>query len=97
VSGGYIASGRCLLCERVFPFNPTLVPSVFVDPVSKRPPDVGEGGERRTPSADELARAVRLPLCPDCVVVVNFARKSHGMEPTAVLPGAYEPVAGLPG
>jgi hypothetical protein len=96
VSGGYFASGRCLLCERVFTFDPMRVPSVFVDPVSKRPPDVNEDGTHRTPSDEELARAVRLPLCPDCVVVVNFARKSHGMEPIAVLPGAYALVEGLP-
>jgi hypothetical protein len=94
--GGYIVASPCLLCGRAFTYNPDLVPSVFVDPSTNRPPDVGADGERRVPTADEVARAVRKPLCPECVEVVNLARSRFGMPLIEVLPGAYELASGLP-
>jgi hypothetical protein len=94
--GGYFIYGPCLLCERAFSYNPHRVPSVFVDPRTKRPPDVDEWGERRTPTPEEVERAVRLPLCEECVVIVNMARESKGMPTITVLDGAYDLVRGLP-
>jgi hypothetical protein len=90
MSGGYIAFGRCWSCGASLTFNPDLVPSVFVDPVTGRPPDLDVHSRMIEPSDDALARAVRAPLCPDCVEIANARRTAAGLRPIVVLPGAYE-------
>lgn len=80
MSGGFIAAGRCFLCGRLFSFAPDLVPSVFVDRETLIPPDVG---------GTDFADAVRVPLCEDCVEIVNAERARVGNAPIVVLPGAY--------
>jgi hypothetical protein len=34
---------------------------------------------------------VREPICEDCMAMINAKRKEKGLEPFAILPGAYEP------
>lgn len=84
---GYLVVGRCFACGNVFTFNPHLVPSVPIDPMTKLPPDVGK---------TDPVRAVREPLCERCVSILNRRRAEEGREPLIVLAGAYEPMAGLP-
>lgn len=83
----HFVAGPCLLCGRVFTFNPALVPSVYVDPRTGIPPDVGG-----TP----VEESVRKPLCTECVEFVNERRRAFGREPIPILAGAYEIARGLP-
>jgi hypothetical protein len=89
VTGYAFAFGECWLCGRHFSFDPDLVPSVFVDPATGRPPDVTEQGEAIVPEREAVERAMRVPLCADCVELANERRRAVGSEPIAVLPGAY--------
>jgi hypothetical protein len=88
VSGhGYsVVLGRCWSCGRPFTFNPYLVPSIPIDPETRRPPDLGGDPER----------AEREPLCESCVERVNVERERLGQPLVRVLPGAYEPMEGAP-
>ena len=83
---GYVVAGRCFICRQVFTFNPHLVPSVPVDPLTQLTPDMGGDPER----------ARREPLCESCVNEANQGRAQRGLEPIVILAGAYDPVAGLP-
>jgi len=77
---GFLAFGPCWLCSRGFTFAPDLVPSVPIDPETHLPPDVGH---------TDPQRAVRKPLCEECVVEVNEVRVRNGQAEVEVLPGAY--------
>jgi len=82
VTGNFIGFGPCFLCGRNFVFDPDLVPSVPIDPETDMPPDV-------EPKAGGAERAVKQPLCAQCVARVNVERKGQGREAIHVLPGAY--------
>lgn len=80
MSGFVFVLGPCFVCGQPFTFNPTLVPSVPIDPVTKRPPDLGGDPER----------ARREPVCASCVERANVLRERNGLAPFVVRPGAYE-------
>ena len=63
--------GPCWACKRRFVFDPRTVTSLWVDPVTQLPPDLG--GDR--------ARARREPLCSGCLALVNAARAEKGAPP----------------
>lgn len=71
MSGQLVGFCACWLCKQVFMFNPDSVPSVLIDPVTGRPPDLG----------GDPARAQREPLCPTCVETVNPLREARGLPP----------------
>jgi hypothetical protein len=96
VSGGYFVVGRCHACGRVFSFHPHRVPSVPIDPVTALPLDVDEHGKTKPIDPVARARAVRQPICEDCIELVNERRVARGDEPIRVLAGAYDMVEGLP-
>jgi hypothetical protein len=78
----FIAYGNCWSCGRGFSFDPDLVPSVPIDPQTRKPPDVDpiEGG---------YERAVKQPICEQCIEMANEKRVADGREPIVVLPGAW--------
>ena len=84
--GYMLAYGHCYTCGRGFTFDPDLVPSVPIDPYTNKPLDVD-------PSPDGLAvaraRAVKQPVCDECVRRINENRREMGRELIFVLPGAY--------
>ncbi|MBO0729903.1 MAG: hypothetical protein J2P57_11640 [Acidimicrobiaceae bacterium] len=80
---GYLAIGPCWSCRRPFEFNPELVPSVPIDPETGQPPDVD-------PRPGGYERAVRQPLCRECVDLINRQRRQRGGPEMEILPGAYE-------
>lgn len=86
---GLFASGPCFVCGSVFFFNPGLVPSIFVDPETRRPPDLDENHRVIEPSRESLERARRCPICRECVEFGNALRAKTGREPIPILPGAY--------
>jgi hypothetical protein len=96
VSGGYFVLGRCWACKRPFMFNPTLVPSLQIDPETNLPLDVDEHGHTREIDPAAAARAVKQPICETCVERVNDVLAAKGREPIRVLAGAYEWTEGLP-
>ena len=83
--GQYIGFGRCWSCRRQFTFDPELVPSVPIDPVTGLPPDVDEQIRQVEPVQLAIERAVKQPLCRNCVELVNAVR----VEKIYVPPGAY--------
>lgn len=82
MTGYLVVLGECFVCRRPFTFNPHLVPSIPIDPVTQRPPDLGGDPER----------AQREPICESCVERVNRIRESLGEEGIRILQGAYEPI-----
>jgi hypothetical protein len=66
-----LAIGPCWACKQPFAFDPRTVTSVWVDPVTQLPPELG--GDR--------ARADRQPICCGCVALVNEQRAKRGAEP----------------
>jgi hypothetical protein len=44
----------------------------------------------RVPSSRAIT-GQREPICPGCFDLVNAKRKTHGLEPFELLPGAYDP------
>ena len=77
--GAAFAVGPCWSCGAVFAFDPDLVPSVPIDPVTHLPPDLG----------GDVARATRQPFCRRCLAEANVRRRSSGLPLWEVLPGAY--------
>lgn len=68
--GRVFAFGECCLCEREFAFDVNTVPSLWLDPETELPPDIGN-------TAPEYAR--RQPVCPDCVQRFNDRRAKLGL------------------
>ena len=81
MSGYTIVIGHCFMCKRRFGFNPYRVPSIPIDPVTNRPPDLG----------GDVERAEREPLCETCVGRINERRARDGRPLVVILPGAYDP------
>lgn len=69
------AQGPCTACETIFTFSPYTVPSVFIDPVTRKSPDLLPVAEQ--PAAMERAR--KEPVCPDCVDRANKIRKQNNL------------------
>lgn len=90
MSGGFIAAGRCFACGEVFSFNPTWVPSVPIDPRTNRPLDVDAEGNLQPVDPIAELRAVKRPICEDCITLVNARRSERGEDPIYVSPHAYE-------
>lgn len=90
MTGYFLLMAPCAACGRMFGFNPNLVPSVWIDSRTGRPPDDGN------PEPDELAERMshsdKRPVCETCMVAVNERREAMGLERWPVLPGAYDPV-----
>lgn len=42
----------------------------------------------RVPST--VVNGYKQPVCADCMATVNAERKKNGLEPFAIMPGAYE-------
>lgn len=61
--------GACFGCKRTFCFDPQSVPSLAIDPVTGKTPDLG----------GDPGRAVRQPLCPDCCKAANIERAKVGL------------------
>ncbi|GII88996.1 hypothetical protein Ssi03_69860 [Sphaerisporangium siamense] len=59
--------GACYACKRGFAYDPQTVTLFPVDPETGLPPGMTVLGSTREPSPEALARAVRKPVCPDCV------------------------------
>jgi hypothetical protein len=76
----YQAFGRCWSCGNLFGFNPHLVPSVPVDPVSNQ---IAEHG-------------VRQPICRTCAERANVNRQASELPLWNASDEAYGPVRGLP-
>jgi hypothetical protein len=66
-----MAYGPCFCCGVPFWFDPDSVPSLFVDPVTGKAPDMGGNPER----------AVREPVCIPCRELANPVRITAGLEP----------------
>jgi hypothetical protein len=66
----FVASGPCFACKNPFAFDTATVPSIPIDPTTGLPPDMG----------GDPVKAVRQPVCPSCVAIVNAQRAAHGME-----------------
>jgi hypothetical protein len=84
--GRLVAIGECWSCHRLFAFDPDLVPSVPIDPLTNRPPDMDPPDGDRAASA---ARAIRRPVCRACIRKANALSAAEGRPPIVVLPGAY--------
>lgn len=90
---GYVSvASPCFTCGRIFSYNPHLVPSVPIDPQTNRPLDVNERGKEQPIDPEARARAIRQPLCRDCIALVNVRRIEKGLEPIYVSPNAYEAI-----
>jgi hypothetical protein len=76
--GWVIAQAHCYGCGQMFSFDPDRVASVWVDPVTRRPPDVDEHGHRQPVDRAALDRAVRAPICPECIALVHTLRADGG-------------------
>lgn len=76
--GHMFAVGACWVCGQPFPFDPETVPSIPIDPVTNRPPDLGGDPDR----------AERRPVCPGCVAEANRQRELVGLPPIAAT-GTY--------
>lgn len=67
-----LAHAPCFTCKTAFWFHPDLVPSVWIDPATGLPPDLGGDPER----------ARQEPLCPRCIrETLNPALRKAG-KPT---------------
>lgn len=75
MGGELIGFGHCYGCGLPFAFDPDRVASVYVDPVTRRPPDVDEHGQRQPIDGAAMARAVRVPICPDCLGLIHVRRR----------------------
>ena len=84
MTGYAIVIGKCFGCKRMFTFNGDHVPSLWIDPVTQLPPDMGGDPDR----------CKREPLCQDCVREGNEVRRRNGKEPIVVHPLAYQPMEG---
>lgn len=72
MTDGYMfAFGPCWACKQLFGFDPDAVPSIPIDPVTGRPPDLGGDPER----------AVRQPICPACIDEANRQRALVDLPP----------------
>lgn len=74
--GFMFCTSQCLLCDKVFTFNPDLVPSIRAS--------------RHNGKWFKDPNGSREPICKDCMETANTFRLEQGLEPLAVLPGAYE-------
>jgi hypothetical protein len=74
----------------MFGSNPNLVPSVWIDARTGRPPD--DGNPEPQVLAERLHHSDKRPVCETCIVAVNMRRAAMGLEQWPVLPGAYDPV-----
>jgi hypothetical protein len=92
VSGYAYAYSPCFTCGRLFTYNPHRVPSVPIDPQTRRPLDVDEQGNPQPIDPEARARAVRQPICSTCIVLINERRVSRGDDPIEVFPDAYEAI-----
>jgi hypothetical protein len=70
----------CFTCEQHFSTeDPERVPSVWIDPATKLPPDLG----------GDATRAKREPLCPTCFGLVLAQRAGAGAQPWPPPPGGW--------
>jgi hypothetical protein len=76
-----VALGPCFVHGGIFAFDPDRVPTVLIDPVTERPVDVDEHGNRFEPSAGALARVRKAPYCPVCARALNVMREEQGLPP----------------
>jgi hypothetical protein len=83
MTGAAFVYGPCFVCGQHFTFNPNWVPSVPIDPRTRMPPDVD-------PQPGGYERAIKQPLCENCIERVNVARVARGQEAIKVSPHAYE-------
>jgi len=90
LSGYEIALGTCWACGRPFTFNADRVPSIPIDPERSLPLDVNADGSPRAFTDEERARAIKEPICSDCIALANANRRANGQPEIHVLPGAYE-------
>jgi hypothetical protein len=74
-----VAMGECYVHGGRFMFDPERVPVVLIDPVTNRPPDVDEHGNRRGFTSEELERTVKRPYCPECGRQLNAAARARGL------------------
>lgn len=82
-----IAFGSCYGCKDRFEFDVNQVPSVYVDPGTGLPPDVG---------GTDPENAKREPLCPSCVEKVNEIQAAKGEGPKWGTPPGGERPFGYP-
>ncbi len=68
MSGFIAVFGPCWCCKDCFLFDPDQVASVLIDPEIGLPPDLG----------GDSTRAIRMPLCDDCVAESNRRRAAAG-------------------
>src|SRR5262245_46021397 len=92
MSGYVTILGRCFTCGTPFTFHPHRVPSVPIDPETRRPLDVDANGQSQPIDPAARARAVRQPICSTCIVRINEARIERGQPEIEVFPDAYEAV-----
>ncbi|WP_283139537.1 hypothetical protein [Rhizohabitans arisaemae] len=59
--------GRCHMCKRTFGFTPATVMTVAIDPASNLPLGMTISGVFREPTPEATVRAVKHPICSDCV------------------------------
>ncbi|GAA4596465.1 hypothetical protein GCM10023194_68750 [Planotetraspora phitsanulokensis] len=59
--------GRCYACKRTFAFDPGTVMMFSIDPETGLIPGMTVFGGMREPTPEALARAIDVPICPDCV------------------------------
>lgn len=71
-----IAEGQCCGCSKIFAFNPFTVPSIFIDPVTGKSPDLLPEAEQ----AAAMQRAEKEPVCPDCVEKANLIREKNNLR-----------------
>jgi hypothetical protein len=76
-----VALGPCCTCGQFFEFDPDKVPSVSVDPVTNRPPDVDAAGLPCTAAPEALARVRQQPYCPSCARLMNGMLREQGKAP----------------
>lgn len=67
MTGVFWAAGPCWSCGEVFSFDPDTVDSVPIDPKTSLPPDI-------KPRAGGYERAVKRPICEECMGRVRLAR-----------------------
>lgn len=67
----FLALAPCIVCAVPFSFDPDTVPSMPIDPVTGKPPDLG----------GDPARATNQPICPACIKIVDPIREARGLQP----------------
>jgi hypothetical protein len=65
-----VAFSPCFVHKLPFLYQPDLVTSVPIDPVTGQAPDTGGDPDR----------AVRVPVCPACCKLINILRAADGLE-----------------